>query len=284
MPDLESPFPSRRSFISTSAGAISALAAGQLQGSPNVKPHQKGKKGLSLIAKKNKAKKILSDLQADWFYGWGPKRPEGIDPKIEFIPMIFSYWGQKQNIKKTGIRTKEKGGKNLLGFNEPDRKKQGNISVEKALKAWPLLTETGLRVGSPSCVHPDGDWMKEFMAKAKAKNLQIDFVCLHSYGSTNAKAFLQRLEKIHRLYQKPIWITEFACGDWSAKSPKENKHKPAAVLRFMETVFPALDKLDYIERYAWFPPSQKNNALSTSALYDSNWQLTRLGEFYRDHS
>jgi len=271
----------RRSFMRASAGAMAAFSSESLLAQTRGK--QKGKKGLSIKAKNDKAKKVISDLHADWFYAWGGKRPGGVDEKIKFTPMIFTYWGEDQKIAKIGRLTKEAGGKNLLGYNEPDRENQGNVTMKRAIKGWKALQETGLRLGSPACVHPDGEWMKEFMAQAKKEKLKVDFVCLHSYGGTSSKAFLQRLEKVRKMYGKPIWITEFACGDWNAKSPEQNKHHPDKVLKFMETVFPALDRLDYIERYAWFPAGQKSNALGTSALYDSNFKLTKLGKFFRDH-
>jgi hypothetical protein len=43
-----------------------------------------------------------------------------------------------------------------------------------------------------------------------------------------------------------------------------------------------LDKLDFVERYAWFPAKTTSIPLGTSALFDANGALTRLGECYRD--
>ncbi len=196
--------------------------------------------------------------------------------------MIWEYTGDPQFVENIAAAAKKEGTKELLGFNEPDQAKQANMSLEKALAAWPILEKTGLRLGSPACVHPDNEWMKAFMEGVKKRQLRVDFVCIHSYGKPDARAFLNRLEAIHRLYRKPIWITEFAIGDWQAKSPAGNKFKPEEVLRFMEDVLPQLDKLDFLERYAWFPADSGSNALGTSALWDADGKLTRLGECYRD--
>ena len=241
------------------------------------------KKGLGLGSKNPKFAELLTKLNAQWVYTWGGNIPANLPKEIDFVPMVWGYWGQDKKIQANALAAKEAGITELLGFNEPDEHRQSNMSVEKALNKWPVLMETGLRIGSPACVQPDGDWMKEFMPAAKRKGLQIDFVCVHSYGNANSETFLKRMEKIHRMYQKPIWITEFAVGDWSAKSPQENRHKPGAILKFMEKVFPALEKLDYVERHAWFPALQSNNALGTSALFTETGELTRLGEFYRDY-
>jgi hypothetical protein len=90
------------------------------------------------------------------------------------------------------------------------------------------------------------------------------------------------LEQVHQLYGKPIWITEFAVGDWTAESVTENRFSPDQVLRFMEQVLPRLDRLDFVERYAWYSAKPDDKALGTSALFDAEGKLTRLGECYRD--
>ncbi len=240
------------------------------------------KKGLGLGTQSEGWADKLKEMQINWFYTWGPKAPSGIPDGTSFIPMIWGLKGKKENIAGVGQAAKALGIKELLGFNEPDQTKQANLSVEEALAAWPLLMKTGLRLGSPGCVQPDNDWMKSFMAAAKRKKLRIDFVCVHNYGGPSPDPLIKRLESIHKLYGKPIWLTEFAVGDWEAPSAGENRHKPDAVLRFMEKVLPRLERLDFLERYAWFPASPKSTPLGTSALYDDAGKLTRLGQCYRD--
>ena len=227
---------------------------------------------------------MMKQLKLDWLYTWGGLRPKHLPTAIDFTPMIWGYWGKDDSIRQVAKAAKQAGIKELLGFNEPDGKHQANLSVEKSLRAWPVLMESGLRLGSPACVQPDGEWMKKFMRGAQQKKLRVDFICVHSYGGPNSKAFLQRMEKIHRLYKKPIWITEFAVGDWNAKSPEQNRHKPDKILKFMEQVLPELEKRDYIEKYAWFPAGQKSSPLGTSALFNEKKGLTKLGKFYRDFS
>lgn len=269
----------RRDILRTSTLAAlgSALPIGAMQQTPDSK-----KKGLCITTKTPHWARRLADLKPHWFYSWGSSIPEGIPAGVDFIPMIWGYWGNDESIAKAGADAKAAGIDTLLGFNEPDEHRQANMSVEKALKAWPLLEKTGLRLGSPGCVHPDDEWMKTFMAETRKRELRVDFVTVHSYGGANPEALIKRLESIHRMYKKPIWITEFAVGDWDAKSPEKNRHRPEAVLRFMEKTLPRLEGMDFIERYSWFPAGQDNNALGTSALYDKAGKLTRLGEFYRD--
>jgi len=240
------------------------------------------KKGLGIGGKSPEFSRKLQELRCKWFYTWTGSMPADTPKGIDFTPMIFKYNGNRQSVITVAEAAKKAGIKELLGFNEPDQSKQGNMSVEQALEAWTVLQETGLRLGSPAAVHPDNEWMKAFMQGAKKRDLKVDFVCVHSYGGPNADAFINRLMEIHKLYKKPIWITEFAVGDWAAKSPEANQYKPDEVLKFMEDVLPKLGRLDYVERYAWFPAGMKSSALGTSALFDNDGKLTRLGECYRD--
>ncbi len=240
------------------------------------------KKGLGIGTKNDGWDKKLTDLQCKWFYSWTTGMEKTIPEGIEFVPMVFGKWGIAEPTSEAAAFAKKTGAGELLGFNEPDQKEQSNISVKKALDAWPLLMETGLRLGSPACVHPDKEWMKAFMAGVEERKLRVDFVCMHSYTGPNAKGFVERVKSVHALYGRPIWITEFAVGDWEAKTPETNRHKPEKVLKFMSELLPQLEKMDIVERYAWFSAGQDNNALGTSALFDKEGNLTRLGECYRD--
>lgn len=272
---------SRRQFLGLGSLALAGIASGASAGGGS---GRSGKKGLCIASKHEGWAERLSSLRCDWFYNWGPRRPEGTPGEVAFTPMIWGYWGQKAKIAEAGRLAQEAGMRELLGFNEPDQHNQSNLSVERALQAWPELEATKLRLGSPGCVHPDNDWMKSFMTRAKKRGLRVDFVCVHSYGGINVDALVKRLTEVHRMYGKPLWITEFAVGDWKAKSASQNRHKPGAVLKFMEKALPALEKLDFVERYAWFPAGRDNRHLGTSALFDEDGGLTRLGEFYRDFS
>jgi len=236
------------------------------------------KKGLG-----NRSGSLLADLKCKWFYNWMANFPADAPLGIEYIPMVRSGGITNPSlITKVADQARELGITELLGLNEPDAESQDNMSVENALDAWPLLMETGMRLGSPGCVHPDKEWMNAFMEGVKKRDLRVDFVCVHSYGGPNTKSFVRRLEDVANLYDRPLWITEFAVGDWSAKTPEENRHSPKVVLRFMEEVLPMLDKLDFLERYAWFSAGQDSPPLGTSALYNAEGELTPLGECYRD--
>jgi hypothetical protein len=272
----------RRHLLQLSVMAALAPAQ-QLQAAKKAaKDFGSPKKGLGYGMRAENWRRTLEELRCKWFYSWTANIPDDPPKGISYTPMIFRYEGDKDSIIQKGKAAKRARIADLLGFNEPDGPKQGNTTVEKALEAWPILEQTGLRLGSPACVHPDNEWMTTFMNEVKKRKLRVDFVCMHSYGPPDPDHLINRLKTIYKLYRKPIWITEFAVGDWKAKSVAENEHNPETVLRFMEDVLPELDRLDFIERYAWFPAKPDNKALGTSALLDAEGKLTRLGECYRD--
>lgn len=222
-------------------------------------------------------------LKIGWFYKWTPRFPESVPAGIEFIPMV---WGVKDDPSLDGTTTKltekkKAGASNtLLGFNEPDDKNQSNMTVEAALEKWPKLMETGLRLGSPSGVHADSAWMVEFMKEAEKRKLRVDFITVHWYGTAEPGPFLAHLAKVHKLYNRPIWITEFAVADWNATEAKPVKYTQQQVVKFMERLLPQLNKLDYVERYSWFNCKTKSAKMGTSALFNEDGSLTEVGKVY----
>lgn len=62
------------------------------------------------------------------------------------------------------------------------------MTVEEALADWPKLMALNLKLGSPVCVHADGDRMKAFMAKVEENGYRVDFVCVHWYGGANPES------------------------------------------------------------------------------------------------
>lgn len=266
----------RRDFLTLAStfAAASALGANEKSASK--------KKGLGLsVGEHANWAELHRKLKPSWIYTWGAKVPDDVAPGTEFVPMIWNYNKNDERILELAGLAKDAGSKCLLGFNEPDGKDQANMKVETALDAWPTLMKTGLRLGSPAPVHGDREWMTSFMKGVKERKLRVDFVCLHWYGGTDADGLVSMLQKISRMYDRPVWLTEFAPADWSARKSGQNRYKPQQVLDFMRRVIPKLESLDCLERYAWYPAEQKNAALGPSALFDASGNLTPLGEFYQ---
>ena len=271
----------RRQLLALAASAL------PLGGKPVAPPTSRGprKQGLCLTTKRRSPQelaKFVETVGARWLYNWNTEPPEMLPAGVEYIPMIYKDRSvTDEALARVKSQARVHGYRELLGFNEPDAKTQGNTSVEKALEAWTQLEATGLRLGSPSCVHPDNDWMTAFMKGVDERGLRVDFVCVHSYGGPGVESLVKKLERVHALYKRPIWITEFAVADWEAKSPEANRHKPERVAEFVAKLLPQLEAMDIVERYCWFHGGVSGAALATSQLFNPDGSLTVVGEAYR---
>jgi hypothetical protein len=263
--------------MALAAALLSLLAVAALAAPHSPKPP--AKKGFGTVVRADGGwRRDITALGAHWFYSWGGDEPKDVPKGVAFVPMAWGYYGNKENGQVKWL-AKVKAQPNihaLLGFNEPDGKDQANLSVDGALEGWPYLMQTGLPLGSPAAVHADGDWMKAFMVGVEQKHYRVDFVTIHWYGGADPQGFLGYLARVHALYHRPLWITEFAPADWSG----HHGITPEQSAAFMKIVLPAMDKLPYVQRYAWFSAAPEDAALGASALFQKDGSLTDLGRLY----
>ncbi|WP_346015980.1 sigma-70 family RNA polymerase sigma factor [Couchioplanes caeruleus] len=226
-------------------------------------------------------KGALADVGAGWYYNWSPDDDTMPGPAgVEFVPMV---WG-KANVTDATLAKVKREGDVLLGFNEPDMAGQANMSVEDALAAWPRLQATGMRLGSPAVAYgadTPGGWLDRFMKGAKAKNLRVDFITLHWYGSDFSSAaagqFLGYVDAVHRKYGLPIWVTEYGLINFSG-SPKY----PAAAqeVAFIKASTKGMESRSYVERYAWFGLPAVGDSVDFGLYRDASTP-TEAGKAYR---
>ena len=178
------------------------------------------------------------------------------------------------NLNKSGAIKQRKESTHLLGFNEPERAKQGNISVDRAVQLWPqlmkLATDANLRLGSPAPSSDGGgmNWLSQFMDKVESKDLHVDFIAVHWYRGTNADQFEDFIDGLAKKYDRPIWVTEF--NGWSGE---ESVH-----YKFLKDSLKFLEKSKHVERYAYF----NVKAGKPHSLVKPDGSPTRMGELYRD--
>lgn len=195
-----------------------------------------------------------------WYYNWNTGG--NTTPNVEYVPIR-----QTQFWPDFGPAYTKEGYTHLLGFNEPDRPDQSNMTVEAAINSWPGLLKSGLRVGSPATSDPFNPWMGTFMAQAEAKNYRVDYMAIHCYWYKSAAQWKSDLQNIYDRYKRPIWITEWNVGaNWTGNSfpdgpvmltdANATKHKNdlAGVLDVLETT-------DYVERYSLYNWVQDARAL-----------------------
>lgn len=228
-----------------------------------------------------------SEIAPNWFYHWGLNEREEIPSGVEHVPM---FWGKgsvnDEEIEKI-IALKNEGKINyILAFNEPDGFDQSNVSVDEAIALWPKLEAIGLPLVSPAVKGPGykNNWLIQFMQRAEELNYRVDYIGFHHYPGPNATNFINDLRKTYEMFNKPIWITEFAVADWNATTDANNRHSEAKVLQFMQDVLPALDEIEWIERYAWFDDGDASRPqLASSRLFDADGNITAVGQYYAAH-
>jgi Glycosyl hydrolase catalytic core len=221
----------------------------------------------------------LNDVGASWYYTW--RTSSGLRPaKARFVPMI---WGAKQVTASDLATARKSSTGELLGFNEPDRPDQANLTPQQACDLWPRLQATGLRLGAPAVswgADMAGGWLDRFMTCARKRHLRVDFIPLHFYSSnyTSAANDLKRyIAATHARYRKPVWITEYALLDFGAGRPQAT---PAQQSAFVRRSTAMMNRLSYLERYAWFALEYDKARLGTG-LYDAKGRPTPWGSAYR---
>ncbi|GAA2539494.1 hypothetical protein GCM10010435_03510 [Winogradskya consettensis] len=227
------------------------------------------------------AKGALADVGAGWYYNWSTNNDSMPGPAdVEFVPMI---WG-KANVTTADLAKVKKEGDVLLGFNEPDMGGQANMSVEDALADWPELQDTGMRLGSPAVAYgadTDGGWLDRFMTGAKDKNLRVDFITLHWYGSDFSDAavgqFLGYVDAVHKKYDLPIWVTEYGLMNFSG-SPKYPS--AAQEVAFIQGSTKGMESRSWLERYAWFGLPAVGDSVDFG-LYKDASTPTEAGKAYK---
>lgn len=249
-----------------------------------------GKKGIGFLLRENgqpdswyeNLPKVVK-LEVSWNYSWGTTRPDLEPSFINFLPMIWGYYND-ENALEQELRDilSVQNPKMIMAFNEPDHEDQSNLTVDEVLSAWPILESANVPLVSPSCANPLGDWMEKFMDEAIQRQYRVDIIGVHYYGGPDPHVFQTVLHTIHKLYQRPILVTEFAVADWQARVPEENSHSPREVLEFMKVVLPWMESQDWIVGYAWFPFNIGSPVGTSSALFDEDGNFTVCGNYYAD--
>ena len=253
---------------------------------------------LSILAAKSVKRGIaygansIADLTAlstgiSWWSNWSPSPEPAVANRyqalgVSFVPMA---WGGMPTVAELGQQIPSDA-QYLLGFNEPNSISQANKTPTQAAALWPVLETVArsknLELGSPA-VNFSGDPVSEGGVTftdpvvyldaffAACKGCKIDFVPVHWYACDvpALKTYIDRIRK----YNKPIWLTEFACGD----KPRDQITADVQ-MAYMTAAVKYLENEPAVARYAWF--SGRTKAVPNADLLGSDGQLTELGKLY----
>jgi len=226
-------------------------------------------------------RQCLSAGKVSWYYTWSVFPA---DASIEFVPM---FWGEKAIGQWTSMIQKTFSNSKLnittaLGMNEPEHSGQSNLTAQEGVDLWKTYVEPlhamGYRLGSPATSSaPSGKvWLRDFLT-ACGGNCTVDFIALHWYG-TNASWFITYVEDFHNTFQKPIWVTEWACMNFVDLTKQCSADETAAFLNITQSF---LDEADFVERYSWFGAMKVVDAVNPNiATMDHNGNINALGSQY----
>ena len=221
---------------------------------------------------------FCADLEAaraslSWTYSWALTPPSegcGALSTVAFAPM---FWGaaavkNASGMFTTGLST------HVLGFNEPNGKGQSDLTPAEAAALWPSVaaaaTARNLSLVAPVPSGTDTAWLDAFFAACACKD-DVGVIALHPY-SCDAAALKSALTAWSK-YGKPLWVTEFNCGD-GMRNASAAEH-----LAWMKVALPLLDADPRVERYAWM--SARDEKVPGAALFDgAGGTLTALGNWY----
>ncbi|MGC8886077.1 MAG: glycosyl hydrolase [Verrucomicrobiia bacterium] len=227
------------------------------------------------VSKKGIAGNIESGLNVHWLYNWNIDRNSSAD--WEYVPIKQNRWWPSldQNWQSRGAT-------HLLGYNEPDRPDQANMSVSDAISSWNELLSTGLRVGAPAVSDGGLSWLYSFIDQADAAGLRVDFVPVHYYrcygnladAAGIAQQFYNFLKGVYDRVKRPLWVTEWNNGaNWTSCADPTFSQQQAAVAAILNM----LDNAPFVERYAIF-----NWVEDVRRVKWDDGSLTAAGETYRD--
>lgn len=216
-----------------------------------------------------------------WHYNWSERPLWDADATPERTRWVAMLWDETDVTVDALQRVKSSGATTLLGFNEPNHPGQANMTVEQALGHWSKLQNLDIRLGSPAATQggtlAEGSWLDRFMDGAEARGLRVDFIAVHYYSKDgDVGAFKTFLEAVHRKYDRPIWVTEWAMADWDR--PGRFSAEDQAAYAWAGTRM--LDSLPFVERHAWYSGYDGSEGLNAE-VFRLNGTLTPVGEAFR---
>ncbi|HUO09350.1 MAG TPA: glycosyl hydrolase [Phycisphaerae bacterium] len=229
----------------------------------------------------------IQATNAGWYYNWGTAPSNIGNYNANFYSMI---WGSGQSSDGTINYALSVTSQYLLGFNEPERSDQSNLTVSQATSIWDrMYTDTvaynsahgtSIKLVSPAVSDTGAGeaWLQSFMATESSK---VDAVAFHWYddsttdGAQAASDFEYKVQWYHNTFNKPVFITEFANHDWSGS--QSQSAMIAANTQMLSIVVPWLESQSYVVGYSWY------NWFSDSALFSTTGSTltpTQLGWNY----
>ncbi len=235
-------------------------------------------------------------FKANWVYNWGQRFTESLASGTIFMPMQWGdfnwvigsnagpLWQYYPNWRDASEAI------HLLGFNEPDRTDQSNMTLGKTIEFWPRLLELDLPLVSPAPADPA--WLDAFYVEANRLGYRVDYTAIHLYPGPSSGSSNGLIGSVLDAYadggNRPVWLTEFSFVDWGGNqswSEEDNYNALAEFIWRAESV-PELRKyaLFVFTEDAEYPqpanPWQSFTPAPRSNSRDKFGNLTAFGKLY----
>lgn len=251
---------------SSSSAASSSTAGADTSSSSDSPLADKPKLGLAWANRGSMPIRNFMTDKVSWFYSWDASPGwKNAPSNITFCPML---WGER-NVDDfrqkvlDNLDGKYNQGKCVLAMNEPNQHGQSDMSVGQACSLMRQnimpLKRLGWYVVSPATTSaPSGEtWMDSFRTTCPDVWNGIDAVALHYYD-TSVSAFKNYVNHWHNKYDKPIWVTEYACQNFNGGA----QCSLPQTYNFHTQMSEWFDSQDFVEAYAPFGVMQNMQGVS----------------------
>jgi autotransporter-associated beta strand protein len=232
-----------------------------------------------------------------WAYNWGRLNPHQFPPDAAFHPMQWGNFSWDIGSNQGPIwqnypswRTRADG-IHLLGFNEPDRMDQSNMTLSQVISLWPRLQELDLPLVSPA--PGTSSWLDSFYAQADALGYRVDYTAVHTYPGPSGGSSDNLINFVNSAYtyngkNRPVWLTEFSFVDWGKNQSWSEEDNYNCLAEFLWRA----EGNNNLRKYALFVftenaewpqpanPWQDFSPAPRSNSYDINGNLTAFGKLY----
>ncbi|CEH18130.1 Uncharacterised protein family, glycosyl hydrolase catalytic domain [Ceraceosorus bombacis] len=196
----------------------------------------------------------------NWAYTWQPTKMGTDMGDTLFCSMLWGRAGAgaKLGEYKSKVTDNPEGGDNgdkcTMGPNEVNQSGQADMNPSDTCSLMrqyqlDLKKKHGYYLIGPSTTSaPNGkDWYDQFKKVCPDVFEALDAISLHYYD-VSATKMQEYIEDWYKSYNKPVWITEYACQNFNggAQCSKDQ------VWSFQQQIVSWMDKQDYVKGYAPF--------------------------------
>ena len=208
----------------------------------------------------------VGSYKTAWGYDWA-RNTDNKGKDFVYVPMQHREgWPNLGTLHK---KYREWNAKNkssfLLGFNEPDRPDQANMSVTRAIELWPRLMAMDIPLVSPACAQGGENWwLNDFMDQHDGRGYRCEYAGGHWYSGPSVDNLFNHINNVqNQANGRPVWLTEFSVVDWSGGSGNWSEESNYNFI--LEFLWRAESK-NNLEKYAIF--------IFTGGVPTNPWDLT----------